>query len=322
MSDRPQVQTLLAGGLGQWLTDQSALREEAKRKARQRQTWAIVAAMAVAVVTLILSHWNIGLAAQLGFFTGAGGFGWAELAKRPVINRIKGGINGAIAQALGLSFSVEVTDPKNFELAETHALLPSYDDKYLEDQWTGTYAGLPFDLIEAKLTEERGSGKSRHTVTVFQGVLMSVGFTRRFQGVTLVERDGRHRGWFGGEKDSITVNGQELRRVSHVDPQFEDVFDVWSSDPVEGQYLVHPKYVERLVAIESAFGGENIRALFCGGLLLVVLEGENRFESGSLEAGDDQRLIEQTIAQFGSLTDLAQRLNEAPRPGVSPARSS
>jgi hypothetical protein len=276
---------------------------------------AIAAAMTVAVVTLLFSHWDVVLAGQLGFLTGAGGFGWAELAKRPVINKIKSGINGAIAQALGLSFSLEVTDRNSFDLAKAHDMLPSYDDEHLEDQWSGTYGGLPFDLIEAKLTEEQGSGKSRRTVTVFQGVLMSVGFTRRFQGVTLIERDGRHAGWFGGEKESITVNGEELRRVAHVDPLFEDLFDVWSSDPVEGQYLVHPDYVERLVAIESAFDGENLRALFCGGLLLVVLEGENRFESGSLEASDDERLVDQTIAQFDSLTDLAQRLNERPRPG-------
>ncbi len=307
----------MAGDLGRWLTDQSGLRAEAKAKANKRQTIGIVAAMVVAVGTLLFSHWNIGLALQLGFVTGAAGFGWAELAKRPVIAKIKGGMNAAIAQAQGMQYSAAVTDDRNFEAAKTYGLLPSYDNKYLEDQWWGALDTLPFLLIEAKLTEERGSGKSRHTVTTFQGVLMSVAFNRAFHGVTLIERDGRHRGFFGGEKDSITVNGVQLDRVPHVDPKFEDLFDVWSSDPVEGQYLVHPEYVERLVAVEAAFHGEQVRALFHHGELLIALEGGNRFESGSLEAGDDQRLLQQSCDQFAALEDLARRLNERPRAGLS-----
>lgn len=313
MSEPLRAQALMAGDLGRWLTDQSDLRAITKAKAKQRQTIGVIAAMAVAVVTLLFSHWDIGLALQLGFFTGAGGFAWAELAKRPVIAKIKGGMNAAIAQAQGMQYSAQVLDDRNFYTARNYGLLPSYDDKYLEDQWSGALDTLPFLLIEAKLTEERGSGKSRRTVTTFQGVLMSVAFTRRFQGVTMIERDGRHRGFFGGEKESIEVNGVQLARVPLVDPRFEDMFDVWSSDPVEGQYLIHPDYVERLVAVEQAFAGEKIRALFNDGELLIALEGGNRFESGSLEAGEDQRLLQQSCDQFAALENLARRLNERPR---------
>ena len=94
-------------------------------------------------------------------------------------------------------------------------------------------------------------------------------------------------------------------------------FTVWSNDQVEARYLVHPEYMERLVAIEQAFSGDNIRALFREGELLIVMESGNMFESGSLDAEDDRHLLERTIAQFGALADLAARLNERARPGLN-----
>ena len=115
------------------------------------------------------------------------------------------------------------------------------------------------------------------------------------------------------EKDKVTINGVEMSRVSMVDPRFEDTFTVWSDDGVEAHYLVHPEYAERLLAVESAYRGRNLRALFHGGELLIVLETDNQFESGSLEASDDMRLLEATIDQFSTLVELGQKLNERPR---------
>ena len=111
---------------------------------------------------------------------------------------------------------------------------------------------------------------------------------------------------------NVLVPGSDM-----ADPRFEDAFTVWSNDQVEARYLVHPEYMERLVAVEQAFAGDNLRALFREGQLLIVLESGNMFESGSLDAEDDRRLLERTIAQFAALADLAAQLNERERPGFS-----
>lgn len=313
MIERPDADALMAGPLGSWLSAQNDARAEAKAKASYRRKLGIIAAVVVAVVVLAFSRGDVGLALQLAFFTGAGGFAWAELAKRPVINRIKGGINGAIAEALGLKYATEVTPGESFERAKTFELLPSYDNSNFEDLWWGTVGEQPFTLHEAKLTEERGSGKNRRTVTVFAGSILSIGFNRQFLGTTIVERQGEHTKFFGGEKEEVTVGGVLLARCDMTDPTFEDRFTVWSDDAVESRYLVHPDYISRLVAVEEAFAGENIRALFREGELLVVLESGDLFESGSLESGDDRMLLERSIAQFGALADLATKLNERPR---------
>lgn len=315
MIERPDAAALLAGPLGQWLHDQTAMREQARSKANRRLYWGIGAAAAVAFMVIVAGG-EIGLAAQLGFFIGAGGIGWAEFSKRPAVTRIKAGINGAIASALGLRYSVTVADLRHFEQARTFGLVPSFDKSTFEDEWSGDLRGMPFCLHEAKLTEKRGSGKSRRTVTVFAGSLLAVSFARTFRGTTLIERKGsrkRFLGLFGDDKDTVTVNGIRLDRIDTVDPAFAETFSVWSNDPVEGHYLVNPSYVERLVAVEQAFSGDKVRALFNAGTLLIVLESGNLFESGSLDAADDRRLLEQSISQFGTLADLAIQLNERPR---------
>jgi hypothetical protein len=314
MIERPDPDALLAGPLGQWLHEQNHGREEVKARAAKVRNWGIAAACAVAVAIILFTQGNIGAALQFGFFTGMAGFGIAELIKRPMLNRLKGGINAAIAKALGLDYSLEVTPGKTFERAQQFEMVPSHDDSHFQDLWWGVIGGQPFTLHEAKLTEERGSGKNRRTVTVFEGSIISIGFNRRFTSTTLIEPDGERRKFLiGREKEQATIGGLPLERVDVVHPGFEDRFTIWSNDQVEARYLVHPEYVERLLAVEAAFSGEDIRALFHEGDLLIALKTGDLFESGSLEAGQDRTLLERTIAQFGSLADLAVALNERAR---------
>jgi len=315
MIDRPDADALLAGPLGQWLADQSGLREETRDKVWRRFLIAVGLAAAVAFA-MVVSGSPVVAALQIGGLIGAGGWLWGEWTKRPVVNRIKEGINGAIARALGLSYSLAVGDRGNFDRALQFAMLPQHDKAVLEDAWWGEVGGRPFRLHEARLTEERGSGKNRRTVTVFQGAIMSVGFARSFTGTTLIERSGQHDGLlglFGRKRDTATVGGMSLSRMDTVDPRFNDEFEVWTDDQVEAHYLIHPEYVERLVALESAFAARKLRALFRDGELLVVFESGNDFETGSLDPGDDRLHVQQAIGQFGALADLAVRLNERAR---------
>ena len=93
---------------------------------------------------------------------------------------------------------------------------------------------------------------------MFRGTILTVGFNRDFHGTTLVTRAKRHKSFFGlgGRKETINVDGAQLDYVDMVHPQFEDAFDVYSTDQVEARYIVHPLYIERLIAIETAFSGD------------------------------------------------------------------
>ena len=303
----------MAGALGSWLEGQNAERAAVKAKVRRIWMLAIAAACTVAVAITLFGD-SIGAGMQFGFFTGLAGYGIGEWVKRPLINRLKGGINGAIAQALDLDYVLEVEPGSAFARASQFQLLPSYDDARFADGWHGNLGGRPFSMHEAKLTETRGSGKSRRTVTVFEGQVLTIGFNRQFTSTSLLEPNAQRRKFFvGAEKEQVTIGGVELERVDMTNPQFEERFTLWSNDQVEARYLVHPEYLERLLAVEQAFAGEDIRALFQNGQLLVTLKTGDLFESGSLDSGDDRMLLETAIAQFGSLADLAVQLNEKPR---------
>lgn len=323
MIERPDADALMAGPLGQWLSDQNAERAAVKAKVARYRMFAIVGAIAVAVVVLLFTRGNVGTALQLGFFTGLGGVGLTELLKRPLLDKLKGGINGAIAQALGLEYSVTCEPGQTFAWAEQFDMVPSYDNSNFQDLWWGVIAGQPFTLHEAKLTEQRGSGKSRRTVTVFEGSILSIGFNRRFQSTTLIEPDGERRKFLiGAEKEQTSIGGVAVERIDLTEPRFEDRFTVWSNDQVEARYIIHPEYMERIVGIETAFAGQDIRALFHEGDLLITIKTGDLFESGSLNPEDDRELLEKVIAQFGSLAELATKLNERARPGFRNLASS
>lgn len=313
MIERPDADALLAGPLGQWLAAQHGEREAVRAKCALVRKIGIGAAILVAVAIIAVGGHAL-QALQFGFFTGLAGFGIAEWIKRPLINRLKGGINGEVAKALGLSYAVDVEPGHTFDWAKQFELVPNHDNARFQDLWWGLVGGRPFTLHEARLTEERGSGKNRRTVTVFEGSIMSIGFTRRFNSTTLIEADGERRKLLiGAEKDAVTIGEVDLQRIDLTSPEFEDRFTVWSNDQVEARYIVHPEYIERLLAVESAFSGKNIRALFYQGDLLIVLETGDLFESGSLDAQEDRALLARSIEQFGSLAELASRLNERER---------
>ena len=134
MIERPDPDELMAGPLGQWLAEQSGARDRARERAAWWVKAGIGAACLVAIV-VIMSGGQIALALQLGFFTGLGGFGIGELIKRPVVNQIKEGINGAIARALGLQYSLTLEPGAAFNQAMAFERLPSHDNASFEDLW-------------------------------------------------------------------------------------------------------------------------------------------------------------------------------------------
>ena len=310
MIERPDVDALMAGELGQWLQGQAQVREEARRKSNARFVKA-----AVVFIPLAIGVFSLGWTGQFALFLlGIVGIGlgiWAYNPRGEAIKQTKEGINMALAAALGLSFSGTTGAGAGFLRAKTFRMLPGYTRESFEDLWSGQVAGRAFTLHEAHLEQRRQSGKNSHYVTVFRGPIMTIAAGRRFNGVTLVERSGRHKRFgFFGEKEELEAGGVQLARVDMVNPIFEDEFTVYSNDQVEARYLVHPTYVEKLIALEGAFAGQKIRTLFAEGELTVVLEATNMFESGSMDARRDRELVEQCVTQFMSMAELAGALNE------------
>jgi hypothetical protein len=308
--ERPDVDALFAGPLGAWLAEQTAVRNEARRVSNRRFLIAAVIGIGAVGLTLAFAAEWIEFVAFGAFAAGAA---WGYAPRGKAIKDTKRGINHQIARALGLTYADEFEPGRGFALAQTYRMVPNFDRDSFEDLWMGEMGGHPFTVHEAHLEERRGSGKNRRWVTVFRGAIVTFVFNRDFHGTTLVERQAKHRKFFGGEKDFVEFDGHRLDSAAMVSPEFEDLFTVWTDDQTEARYLVHPRYIERLVEVERAFGGQNIRTLFHGGELAIVIESGDMFESGSLDADKDRELVARTCDQFMTLVGLCEALNEPAR---------
>jgi Protein of unknown function (DUF3137) len=304
----PDVDSLMAGGLRDWLDGKTAERDEAKKQ----MFTAIFAGSGVALAIILLAF-TFDLF-PFGYFIAAMAFGggmfWASTIRQRMVDQLKQQMNGALARAMGITYSVNAIAGDEFERAKDYDLLPGFDDAKYQDQWQGEFGGTNFLLYEAILTEEHGSGKDRRTETVFQGIVIRLQFARGFTGTTLLRREGFKFTWFG---DTKSLGGQKLERIKMVDPAFEAAFDVYGSDQVEARYLVHPAYCERLLELEREFNGAKLSALFYGGDVIVTIHADDMFESATLNPQQDRERLGETIRQFGSLARLITLLNERPR---------
>lgn len=305
----PDVDTLMAGELGAWLASQEQARKDAKTR-----SWKWWIGGVLVGGPLLAGFASASFLAQIASFAGlvvmAICAGKGAMIRQAVVKSLKTKMNTALARTLGISYSATAAFGDEFDLACRFDLLPSYTRKVCEDLWQGELGQTRFRLYEAALIERRGSGKDARDVTVFSGVILKVHFARDFHGVTLVERQRMRLALFG---DSQTKNGVRLDRVKMVDPRFEKAFDVYGTDQVEARYLVHPAYCERLIALEDKFEGKKLKALFHKGDVIVTVESDNLFESGSLDPARDRALLGRTIEQFRAMADMIISLNERPR---------
>ncbi|QIQ86320.1 DUF3137 domain-containing protein [Erythrobacter sp.] len=313
---RADVSGLMQGELGDWLAGQGEMRAQAKEQAASRWTWSAAALMPALAFVWFGPEWGFDLKAVMTFFGVVGVIVWGYQPIAQAKKAIKIGINAGIAKSLGISYEHDVEPGAEFEAAKRYGLVPRYDRDSFEDHWHGALEGHEFSLYEAHLEERRGSGKNRRWVTVFRGAIVKMRFGREFRSTTLLQRAGRHKAWFGlgGTKDSVDFDGHLLAYVDQVHPAFEDAFDLYSDDAVEARVLVHPAYVEHLVALEKTFRGKAVRALFMRGEVIVAVEQrENLFESGSMDPEKDRMLAEETADNFAALARLALSINQTER---------
>lgn len=312
---RNGIDSLMQGGLENWLAGQAGMREGAKRQAASRWMWG--AALALPVLGFL--WFGPALSVELRLFVTMAaamliwwwGYRPIEAARRA----IKIGINAAIAASFGVAYDHEAAPGAEFEAARSYGLVPGFDRSSFEDRWYGTLQGHDFNLYEAHLEDQRGSGKDRRWVTVFRGPVIHMGFGRKFQSTTLLERAGKHRKWLGlgGASDHVDFDGHRLARVDQVHPAFGDVFALYSDDQVEARVLVHPTYVEHLLRLESAFEAQELRALFRRGEVIIAVEADNMFESGAMDPRADRENAARAVRQFGALAGLALAINQNER---------
>lgn len=146
-------------------------------------------------------------------------------------------------------------------LLDTSCVISHYDFSSYDDIFIGEHKNVPFEIIEARYTREEGSGKSRRTVTVFDGVILKVKMNKNFSGHTVIKPDEFFHPKPAGH----------LRHTVLEDTVFEDKFDVFCDDEIEARYLITPSFMERLKNIKTAFFANSVRYAFYQGYLFIAL---------------------------------------------------
>jgi len=232
-----------------------------------------------------LFHWlfQAPVLAIMVFIFGISAWVWFVKSSCKVYQEsIKSEIFPHILSFLGnFSFESEIKfgGPRNYKDFE---ILPDYNIESNEDLVVGKYKGVQITLFESKLEHESGYGKDRRRQTLFKGVMIEISMNKSFQGKTIIRKDsGAIGNWF---KDKLS----KLESVRLEDPEFENQFEVYSSDQVEARYLLTTSFMQRLLDLKTAFGGKKIECSFYNkSLLMLISINRNMFEPGSIHERED-----------------------------------
>lgn len=281
---------------------------EAERRAVLRRFWRFIIAGGVVGFAFAMITSTFGKdfdAAGVVIWTGiiamiAAGFGYMPVHRFE--QRCKARALEELAGALGMTYVGADFEPPAMERLQQLKLIGNdAEDSEYEDLFSGTRSGAAFQLYEAKLTKQNG----KSTVTVFQGQVLRIAFPKKFLGVTIVNRDSQR--WF---------KPKGFQKIGLESSQFERIFEVFGTDQVEARFLVHPAFMERLMALEAAMSGKNLRCAFDDSHLLVAVEGGDLFEVVDVFKPLPDR--EQTRKGLGELDAVLKLIDAilAPPPNV------
>lgn len=302
-----------------------AAREGERRAALRQFIWRMIAAVAVAVVVgWLVGGGDVWDGLIWGGFTLAAGSYVAYLPLEAVARRTKSESLDAIAKAIGTVYLPAAFATSEIERFRTVSLLPGAERDTFEDLFEGAYRGCAYRFFDAHLENKVRSRNSSRWVTVFRGQVIRIAFPKRFHGLTVVRRDA---GLFNAVHRWMTT----LQRVGLGDSRLERAFEVYSNDQVEARDLIHPVFMERLLALEQRLHGAKLRCAFQDGDLLIAIEGDNRFEIGSMfEPLNDparMRSVIDDIAEILRIVDAVLTAEEGALPaetktGPSPGPST
>lgn len=285
-------------------------RATAMRSFQQRLILVIAGAIGIAAVSWFIWHDAIqalvfgGVACAFGYW-----FAYAPLSA--VATATKEKALTAIAQAIGCTYTLSGFERDGLQHFEELRLLPSCDRSDYQDCFRGAYKGCGFAFYDGHLERRVQTKNGSRWETVFRGQLISIAFPKKFLSTTVVRRD-------AGIFNTVARWFSSMQRVGLGDSRLEKAFEVYSTDQVEARYLIHPVFMERLLALEAAFKGERLRCAFVDGLLLVAVEGGDKFEIGSMFAkladiGRVQAIVAD-ITEVMRLVDAVLTAEQSPLP--------
>ena len=187
------------------------------------------------------------------------------------------------------------------DLFRNSGLFTSPDRYYAEDLIEGYLDKTSFICSEVHAEERRArytkNGVRYYWVDIFKGFLFIADFHKEFQGETTVLRDSFFKIKMGAS------------RVKMENPDFEKVFDVFSTNQIEARYLITPSMMERMLKLDSNFK-KGVTISFRNSTILVAIpDSKNRFEADVWSSLNDMSILKSDFEVLQSLLEIVDELN-------------
>jgi hypothetical protein len=300
---------LYAEEIGPWLESQ-----EGRRRRARLLRWIIIgggfAALAVFVYLVATRDWGD------GWFVGAffAAFAIIVAGNVPLMNLaadVKKEVMGKLAAHFGFTY-----DPKpaasDIQLFDDLGLLPYHSNASFEDALSGEIKGVPFQMTEAHLTKRTGSGKSKKTVTVFRGLLLSFPSGQPEQDrAALCSRDAEAQ-----------LDDDDFPAVGVDDRVFDGTFNVRATDRETARRLFGPRPKQAVRKLAARPDVDDLRLGFVGGdLIIAVKRKSDSFEVTHLgQRLADPGRVQTMVEQFAILFDVVDEFGlQPPAPKEKPA---
>ena len=204
--------------------------------------------------------------------------------------RYKEQILPVIANKLGYHYTPkgEVAWPL---LKKPEMLFGTFDKSEHEDGFTGTFEGKDIAFEEVRISWRGAKGR----VTIFSGLLIAMQLEKNVDVPIAVLRN---NATLHGEWKSEVRN--EMEQIFLEDPEFEEFFDVYSTDQVKSRSILTPRFMESLKNISTFYEGESISAYLHDKMIFITVNMENdMFEPSSflLKSGPGKS-VEKILSQI------------------------
>jgi len=228
----------------------------------------IVILIAAGFVLDGMSHSKKPAGLRVAVFAAAAIVAWMSAPKIMYRRQSKNAILPVVANFYGFLKYSEV-EPAPEEFLTRSRLVPPGDPglRYWGDHVHGDYHGI---LLESwQLTTARREKKSR--VVLYSGLFIHFGLKKRLEKYTLVKF--RHNLF---NRPLFDFSFQGLEHVALEDPEFEKMFDAYSTDQIESRYLLTPDVMQHLKELSGVFGGSPVDCCFTGQDAFLSIELKKR----------------------------------------------
>ena len=143
-------------------------------------------------------------------------------------------------------------------------LFPSFSRKTDDDIVIGIHKECNFVISETVLEHTEGSGKNRHTVTDFHGLIVKIQMKKRFSGKTVIGNN--------------VTKGRSMGAVELESVEFMNGLKIYATDQIESRYILTTSFMEKIEGLQRLYGcKELISTAFMNGYVYLFIPTEKDF---------------------------------------------